>query len=198
MLFFGTGDRENPKDVTFINKIYAIKDKNPSSPLTESNLVDVTDDLLQDPNTPVEDKTALLDLLKEKDGWYIRLNQNSGEKCLSEAVVYSGSIYYTTFTPILGTESDICFVGEGTGRVYVLKYKTGNAVFNLDLNNDLEGSVIKKEDRSMTIGSGIPSGVILTIIGGTVTGYAGVAGGVYSPPLSSTRSIVPTNWRIVF
>ena len=199
MLFFGTGDRENPKDVTFVNKIYAIKDKNPSSPLTESNLVDVTDDLLQDPNALVEDKTALLDLLKEKDGWYITLNQNSGEKCLSEAVVYAGATYYTTFSPTLGSPSDICFVGEGTGRVYVLKYKTGNAVFNLDLNNDLEGStVIKREDRSMTIGSGIPSGVIITVIGDTVTGYVGVAGGVYSPTLLSTRSIVPINWKIVF
>jgi type IV pilus assembly protein PilY1 len=199
MLFFGTGDRENPKDVTIINKLYAVKDKNPSTPLTESSLVDVTQDLLQDPNTLLEDKTALLDLLKERDGWYITLNQNSGEKCLSEPVVYAGATYYTTFSPTLGSPSDICFVGEGTGRIYALKYKTGNAAFNLDANNDLEGStVIKREDRSMTIGSGIPSGVILTVIGGTVTGYAGVAGGVYSPTLSSTRSIVPINWKIVF
>ncbi len=199
MLFFGTGDRENPKDSSFTNTLYAVKDKDPETPLTESNLVDVTLDLLQDPNTPNSDKIDLMNNLKNYDGWYIRLNQNSGEKCLAESVVFGGAAYYTTFSPTLGSPSDICLVGEGQGRIYALKYKTGNAAFNLDVSNDLGVTkVIKREDRLLTIGTGIPSGVILTVIGDTVTGYAGVAGGVYSPILANTRAIVPTNWRIVF
>jgi len=200
MLFFGTGDRENPKDTSFINTLYAIKDKNPTTPLTESNdLVDVTQDLLQDPNGSQSDKLDLLNQLKVKNGWYIRLNQNSGEKCLAESVVFAGAAYYTTFSPTLGSPSDICLVGEGQGRIYALKYKTGNAAFNLDDSNDIGGTpVMRREDRLMGVGTGIPSGVILTVIGGTVTGYAGVAGGVYSPILSTTRTIIPTGWRMVF
>jgi len=199
MLFFGTGDRENPKDSSFTNKLYAVKDKNPETPLTESDLVDVTLDLLQDPSTPDADKIALMNNLKDSDGWYIRLNQNSGEKCLGESVVFGGVAYYTTFSPTLGSPSDICLVGEGQGRIYALKYKTGNAAFNLDVSNDVGVTkVIRRSDRLLTIGTGIPSGVILTVIGDTVTGYAGVAGGVYSPILSNTRAIIPTNWRVVF
>ena len=135
MLFFGTGDRENPKDTSFTNTLYAVKDKNPTTPLTESNdLVDVTQDLLQDPNASQSDKLDLLNQLKVKNGWYIRLNQpiNSGEKCLAESVVFAGAVYYTTFSPTLGSPDDICLVGEGQGRIYALKYKTGNAAFNLD------------------------------------------------------------------
>jgi type IV pilus assembly protein PilY1 len=199
MIFFGTGDRENPKDASFINKLYAVKDKNPGTPLTESNLVDVTLDLLQDPSTPDADKIALMNDLKNHDGWYIRLNQNSGEKCLAESVVFGGTAYYTTFSPTLISPSDICLVGEGQGRIYALKYKTGNAAFNLDVSNDLGiTKVINREDRLLNVGKGIPSGVILTVIGDTVTGYAGVAGGVYSPILSNRRAVVPTSWRIVF
>jgi len=200
MLFFGTGDRENPKDTSFVNTLYAIKDKNPATPLTEGNdLVDVTLDLLQDPNASQSDKLDLLNQLKVKKGWYIRLNQNSGEKCLAESVVFAGTAYYTTFSPTLGSPSDICLVGEGQGRIYALKYQTGNAAFNLDDSNDIGATaVMRREDRVMGIGTGIPSGVILTVIGSTVIGYAGVAGGVYSPLLSATRTIIPTGWRMVF
>jgi type IV pilus assembly protein PilY1 len=37
MLFFGTGDRADPKDVSVCNRIYAIKDKNGSTTLAENN-----------------------------------------------------------------------------------------------------------------------------------------------------------------
>ncbi len=50
----------------------------------------------------------------------------------------------------------------------------------------------------MVVGSAIPSGVIITFIGGTSVGYVGVGGGVYKPTLFSKRSIIPVAWRIVF
>jgi hypothetical protein len=89
-------------------------------------------------------------------------------------------------------------VGEGTARVYALNYATGESVFNLDLTNDVGGTVIKKSDRSLVIGTAIPSGVIITVIGGTATAYVGVGGGVYSPQLSSRKSLFPLYWKIVF
>ena len=47
------------------------------------------------------------------------------------------------------------------------------------------------------IGTAIPSGVIITFIRGLAVGYAGVGGGVYTPTLPSTRSLVPIQWKIV-
>jgi type IV pilus assembly protein PilY1 len=38
MLLFGTGDREHPKVTTVINRLYAVKDKNPSTALAENDL----------------------------------------------------------------------------------------------------------------------------------------------------------------
>jgi type IV pilus assembly protein PilY1 len=195
MVFFGTGDREHPKATTNVNRLYAVKDKNPASALTETDLLDVTLDLLQDPNTSEADKTAILNSLGTKSGWFIVLNENSGEKVLSSPVIFYGVAYYTSFTPSSGSESDICFVGEGTGRMYALKYKTGNAAFNLD--GSLDGSMTRS-DRAAFIGTGIPSGVIITFIGGTATAYVGVGGGVYRPPLPTTRSLFPMNWRMLF
>jgi type IV pilus assembly protein PilY1 len=198
-VFFGTGDREHPKESTNINRLYAIKDKNPSTALTENNLVGVTQDLLQDASTSETDKSTILNALNTQEGWYIKLDQNPGEKCLSSPVVYYGVVYYTSFAPNFGTESDPCFVGEGTGRLYALNYKTGNAAFNLD--GSLDGA-ISRSDRSATIGTGIPSGVIITFVEGKAAAFVGVGGPggprVPKPKLLSDKSLVPVSWRIVF
>jgi type IV pilus assembly protein PilY1 len=195
MLFFGTGDREHPKATNFINRLYGVKDKNPTAVLTENDLVDVTQDLLQDSTATETQKTNVLNALMEKNGWYIKMDQNIGEKCLSNPVVFYGVVYYSTFTPSSGSEADICFVGEGTARVYALKYKTGNAAFNLDGSED---GALTRSDRSIIVGSAIPSGVIITFISGTSVGYTGVGGGVYKPRLFNKKSLVPVSWRIVF
>jgi type IV pilus assembly protein PilY1 len=194
MLFFGTGDREHPKETVVLNRLYAVKDKDPAAQLAETDLVDVTLDLLQDPNYP--QKSSIFQSLSEKNGWFIKLDQSPGEKCLSVPVVFYGIVYYSTFSPTAGSETDICFVGEGTSRIYALKYKTGNAAFNFDGLGTIDN--LTRSDRSMIVGSAIPSGVIITFIGGTSVGYVGVGGGVYKPTLFSKRSIIPVAWRIVF
>jgi hypothetical protein len=193
MLFFGTGDRENPKDTGFTNTLYAIKDRNGST-LSESDLKDVTVDILQDPTASDSDKNKVLSDLNTMAGWFIKLNQNSGEKCLAGAVVFDKAAYYTTYTPPATQQSgDPCSIGAGKARIYIVDYLTGNAVFNLDSHTGIEGS-----DRSMEIGAGIPSGVIISIISDTAVAYSGVGGGVYSPDLVSGKVIVPVNWRLVF
>ena len=195
-LFFGTGDREHPKDTSKENRLYAVKDKNPSSTLTENDLVDVTLDKLQNPDISQSEKTDILNALNTQNGWFIKLNQNPGEKCLSNSVIFYGVVYYTTFQPTFGEPGDRCFLGEGTARIYALNYKTGNAVFNLDGIGTL--SELTRDDRSSKIGESIPSGVIVTFVGGTTVAYAGVGGGVYRPPLPVTRILFPINWRTVF
>jgi len=198
MLLFGTGDREHPRELVSVDRLYAVKDTNLSTILTENDLVDVTQDLLQNPSTSNAEKMDIVSALKAKYGWYMKLDQNAGEKCLSSPVVFYGATYYSTFTPSVVSGTDPCQVGEGSSRLYSLKYKTGNAVFNFDLLNDSGGSVLSRSDRSTTIGSAIPSGTIITFIGGTAVGYTGVGGGVYIPKLVSNQSLIPINWRIVF
>ncbi len=204
-LFFGTGDRETPKESAVINRFYSVKDKftvsggvyTPSNPLEETlDLVDVTSDVLQ--NGTAQEKQAIQDALKAKNGWYILL-ENAGEKSLANPVVFYKIAYFTSFTPsgdvIVG---DPCYVGEGTARLYVVKYDTGSAFFNFDLTNDVGGTVLAKSDRSLLMGTAIPSGVIITFIGGKAVAYAGVGGGVFTPQLGSTSPLVPMTWRIVF
>jgi type IV pilus assembly protein PilY1 len=192
MIFFGTGDREHPKDISKVDRLYAINDKNPASPLKESNLYDATADLLQTGDA------AELAKLNASEGWYIKLNERPGEKCLSNSVLFYGAVYYTTFQPTFGTGGDICFLGEGVARLYALAYKTGNAVFNLYTKDGSTTEVLYRNDRSSDMGVSIPSGVIVTFIGGTTVAYGGVGGGVYRPPLPNTRTIIPINWRIKF
>jgi len=198
MLFFGTGDREHPKDTTVTNRLFAVRDTDPLSPLTENDLVDVTLDLLQDPGTNDAQRNTILAELAAKSGWYIKLDQNSGEKVLASPVVFYKIVYYSTFTPTFAQEADPCFIGQGKGRLYILQYMTGNAAFNLDLSNDIGGEVISRTDRTGVIGGAMPSGVIITFIKGTSVAYVGVGGGVYSPRLPSVKSLVPINWRVVF
>jgi type IV pilus assembly protein PilY1 len=198
MLFFGTGDREHPKETAVINRLYAIKDKNLPETLTESSLVDVTSDELQATGTTEARKTEILTDLGNKSGWFIQLSQYSGEKCLSPSSVLNKVSYYATFAPGAGGESDPCYVGEGAARVYALQYQTGNAVFNFDLTNDTGGSVvINKTDQSKSIGHGIPSGVVITFVQGKAVGYIGVGGGISKvDPHAKLRE--PKYWKIVF
>jgi type IV pilus assembly protein PilY1 len=199
MVFFGTGDREDPKEIAVVNRLYAVKDKNPTTALTESDLVDVTQDLLQDPGTTQEQKNSIKVQLNAGLGWYIKLDLNAGEKSLAAPVVFNKVAFFTTFSPgAVAGGGDPCFVGEGAARLYVLEYTTGNAVFNFDLTNDTDHSIIARSDRVKTMGTGIPSGVVITFIQGTAVAYTGVGGGVYKPMLSNTREMIPIDWQIVF
>ena len=202
MLFFGTGDRENPKgELSSINRLYAVKDKvpYPHTPIVEGDLKDVTEDLLQDPGTSDSMKTSIMNELRNKQGWFIKLDQRPGEKSLSSPVVFYGTVYYTTFAPTVEGQSNICYLGVGSGIFYGVNYKTGSAVFNLDATNDEGGeTVIKRSDRGQVIGAAIPSGAIITIIGGSSAGYVGIGGGVFTPDILKKNILIPVNWRMVF
>jgi type IV pilus assembly protein PilY1 len=192
MLFFGTGDREHPKEPTVVNRLYAVKDQNLPGILTEANLYDVTSDEYQAAGTTEERKAEIIAALASSSGWFIRL-ENQGEKCLSAATVLSGVAYFTTFAPGAGDAGDPCLVGEGAARIYALEYKTGNAAYNLDLTND----GIRKSDRSINIGKGIPSGVVIIYVKGEGIGFIGVGGGVSGfDPKSQERE--ETYWKIIF
>ena len=146
-----------------------------------------------------DQQTAKLNEIKSSLGWYIILEKKAGEKCLATPVVYAKTAYFTSFSPSTEAIDDPCFIGEGTASLYAVNWSTGEAAFNLDLTNDTGGTVVTgKSDRTKIIGSAIPSGVVITVIGGKVIAYIGVGGGVVKPPTSGTRSLFPVTWKLVF
>jgi type IV pilus assembly protein PilY1 len=196
MLFFGTGDREDPKSNKDMDRLYAFKDKNASTIKGEADLVDVTDDLLQT-GTSTQQQT-IKDALDAKLGWFIKLDKQDGEKCLASPVVFYRTAYFTAFAPSVGDVSDPCFIGEGVAYLYAVDYTNGNAVFNFDLNNDVGGTVLAKSDRIVQMGTAIPSGVVITVVGNTAVAYVGVGGGINKPTLKKTKIFYPLHWKVVF
>ena len=175
LVLFGTGDREHPNDTSVTNRFYALKDKGLNTPLSENNLDDVTNGL-----SPSN--------LENKDGWFVNLESHRGEKVTGGSVVAYGAVYFTTFAPE---------TGENVARVYALDYRHGNAILNLNPGNDTEGVKIDLSDRSKVIGSGIPSGTVISAVNGRPVAFTGMNGGMYNTPLKKHSTIIPVWWRQV-
>ena len=212
MLFFGTGDREHPRNVAVTDRIYALKDQGQTTAtaINESNLYDATADDLQCITncTNVASTTSIMNILTGSSnyGWYIRLNQNTGEKVLAAPLVFNKVAYFTTYAPGV-VNADACGTGNlGTARMYALNYMTGEAALDYDTSNDNSnttnarslqgGAVLSQSDRVMTTGSGIPSGVVMDISpNGTLKILTGVGGALRSDNPLPGGSIVPLYWR---
>ena len=125
-LFFGTGDQEFPVSNLGTGKFYAVRDTDamPSSPLTETNLTDLSSSILSLTGGTVP---------STQSGWFIDFatvpsttddtKTHSGEKVLSDPVVFYNGVYFTTFTP---NAVDPCG-GGGVARVYGLNMLNAGA-----------------------------------------------------------------------
>ena len=124
MIFFGTGDRADPEGTSVENRIYAIKNswEDPATftTLTESDLYDATlNTIVLGTDGAGGTKQAAREALSIHDGWFIKLDQNTGEKVTSPMVVFNGVVYFTTYTPESGPPpADPCEAvsGRGTAR----------------------------------------------------------------------------------
>ncbi|RQW88635.1 MAG: hypothetical protein EHM79_05300 [Geobacter sp.] len=212
LIYFGTGDREHPLNSNVVDRMYALKDPGTiTSTKTETDLVDVTSDALQT-TTVASGVGSVADLLSKlndstKFGWYIKLDQNVGEKVLSPPMVFNKVAFFTTYAPG-ASSTDPCVAGNlGTSRLYALNYRTGEAVSNYDTSNDTGtapnkrasyagGGILARSDRVKTTGSGIPSGVVVLITPGgqtkLLTGVGGAIAGEVAPP---GGTIMPLYWR---
>jgi type IV pilus assembly protein PilY1 len=178
MVFFGTGDRERADETKVINQIYAIKDRGLDQPISMNNLENVTYGV------------ADLKSLESKDGWFINLEGNMGEKVLGSPVVIFGVAYIGTFTPSLRN-------ADGIARIYALNYKNGDPILNLNPSNDQDGIKIDLSDRSKVIGTGIPSNTVISALDSLPIAFTGFSGGVYNPPLRKNSTIIPIWWKEV-
>jgi type IV pilus assembly protein PilY1 len=208
MIIFGTGDREHPLNTNVVDRIYVLKDPGTiTTTKTESNLVDLTSDLLQ--TTTSAGIASIITQLNASTnfGWYIKLDENAGEKVLSAPMVFNKVIYATTYSPE-ASSTDICVAGNlGTSRLYALNYKTGEAVLNYNTGNDTDpllndrakcsgGGILARSDRVKTTGSGIPSGVVVLVTpGGQTNLLTGVGGAIAGEHPLPGGSIIPLYWR---
>jgi type IV pilus assembly protein PilY1 len=203
MIFFGTGDRADPEETTVVNRIYAVKnswDALPITTLTESDLTDVTDNLLVLGTD--QQKIDARNALSTSKGWYIKL-ENLGEKATSSVTVFNGVLYFTTYTPDDGTSSggDPCVIvsGRGDARLYALNYKTGEAAFEYsdETETDGEGNVVTqgKKDRCKVIGTSIASSPVIAVFRDGPQIYIGVEGGVLTENPNVTASLNTYYWR---
>jgi Tfp pilus tip-associated adhesin PilY1 len=206
MIFFGTGDRSDPGETSVVNRVYAVKnDWASTTTLDESDLVDVTLDLIQ---LGDETQKALVQAaLDSADGWYFEL-ENPGEKVIASPRVYGGVVYFTTYTPSSGTESNIddsdpCAIStvRGVGRLYAVNFKTGASVLNLssEVETGADGAVeLGKKDRSVAIGTAIPSAPVIAVLAGGARIFIGVEGGIVSLPTIATPDMYTYYWTQMF
>lgn len=194
MIFFGTGDREHPLNTAVVDRIYAIKDKGQTQTLTESNLMNLTENQLQT-TTITSGPGSRKDILAKLNdaanyGWYIKLNKNTGEKVLSPPLLFNKVAYFTTHTPGTVVSADPCESpgNLGTARLYSLNYKTAESV-----RPDPPGPT--PPPREEPIGPGIPSPPVVIITPGgesTVVVNVGTPVTFKAPP---GGGIIPLYWR---
>lgn len=215
LLYFGTGDREHPRNTAVIDRFYVIRDRiddPPSLPMTEDNLVDVTDNDLQDATISVDESSTLrakltapyyTDGTNTYYGWFIRLDENDGEKVLAVPKVFSGTVYFTTYqSATTEVMDDPCEGKLGPSRLYAVNAFTGEAVYNFDSTNDDVSStgqtveVLRRSDRSIAIGDGIASEpLILVNSRGAVSVMAGRGGGFFNTgSIKNIDPVFPVYW----
>ncbi|KIH76919.1 type IV pilus assembly protein PilY1 [Geoalkalibacter ferrihydriticus] len=209
ILYFGTGDREHPLNRHVVDRLYALYDRGQTYAdyISENHLVDVTTNVLQESSdTSLIDST--LDALKSSTnyGWYIKLNENSGEKVLAASTVFNNVAYFSTYSPNTNVAPDPCKPGNlGTSRVYQVDARTGEAIINNDKSNDgdsaneraahEDGYVLKRSDRVQVIGEGIPSGIVTLIdASGRVTMMISSSNRVNTVDALDARMISPVYW----
>jgi type IV pilus assembly protein PilY1 len=202
-IFFGTGDRTDPSDTGVVDRFYAVKnDWSGAATLDETDLVDVTEDLIQ-LGTEAQ-KQATKTSLENGNGWFIRL-ENSGEKVVASPRVYGGVVYFTTYTPETAAPSgDPCAAStvRGIGRLYAVDYKTGASVsdFSKEIEYDGDGNVVDlgKKDRAIAIGTAIPSAPVIAIFENGARIFIGVEGGIVSMPAIATPDMYRYYWHQLF
>jgi len=176
-VYWGTGDKAEPIVVgANTERFWAVKDSTKTGTYQLSDLEDITSTTYTDNAT--------------KHGWYINLT-GAGEKCLSEASVFAGIVYFTTYTPA-GTGGDPCNQA-GTAKLYAVSFIEGAG--------SLTGNA-----RSMTLGVGIPTAPVLsmnphsktpdlyvTVSGGAGTGATTMRANVNPPSIANRTNLI--HWR---
>jgi len=158
-VFWGTGDKMDPTSRSGQEKFFAVVDSDRTSTYNLNDLQNITTGTYSG----------------AKQGWYLNL-AGGGEKVLADPTVFGGIVLFTTYTP--GSSSDPCG-GQGTGKLYALAmmpiaingitYNPGAGVLSEPANK----SSTAGGERSMTLGSGMPTAPVISQKPTTGTGTPG-------------------------
>jgi hypothetical protein len=83
--------------------------------------------------------------------------------------------------------------------LYAVDYKTGGSV--LELSSEVETNpavALGKKDRSVAIGTAIPSAPVIAILAGGARIFIGVEGGIASLPTVATPDMHTYYWTQIF
>ena len=142
----GSGYRAHPLNTVIKDSFFMIKDKGvftvdndgnytlPSTPYTRSDFYDATTHLLTDSDNSVKQLAA--EQFSAKHGWLIDLG-TGGEKVLASPLILNYRVLFTTYLPATISTSQ-CAPPTGTSRAYLVELINGNAVTDLNHNNNLE------------------------------------------------------------
>ncbi|MGL6122808.1 MAG: pilus assembly protein, partial [Shewanella sp.] len=123
----GSGNRDNPLDITTNDMFYVFQDRNVVSQnfatkpaaLTASNLYPVTGAAPSDKDDDIA--------FGQKRGWYYDF-ASVGEKSLSASLIFNGKVYFTSFVPptnqAVDLDAGVCGF-SGQGRLYAFDLHKG-------------------------------------------------------------------------
>jgi len=146
----GSGWRAHPLDLKVEDRFYMVrsdavhrapdgygKDNGSGSfsPITESDLVDVTNDLSPDMTTG--------------NGWRMDM-EIQGEKVLAKSITVDSKLIFTTYRPEQAASA--CAAALGGGATYVVSIRDGSPTTNL--NGVGEDADLSKDDRSVVLEHG--------------------------------------------
>ena len=163
-VLLGSGDRENPFSTAVANRFYMLKDyetglsvSDPSgyTTLTEADLYDATDNLVQDGST-TQQSQAKTDIDNAR-GWYIRLT-NAGEKVVGSAVTLNNATFFVTNEP--PDQNATCAETLGTARSYVVDFKDASSI----IENDGSQGLSRHDRYSELPGGGFPPSPVPAIV----------------------------------
>ncbi|MCF7983966.1 MAG: hypothetical protein K9L70_06145 [Thiohalocapsa sp.] len=142
--------------------------------ITEADLLDVTDNLIQDGTD--EQRAAARQALQAPDtrGWYLRL-ENPGEKALARSITLKGTVFFTSYVPPNPDDADsesICRPSEGSGYLYAMGLHDGSARYEWGAS---ESAGLSKVDRRKKIKASIPDHAVAHF--GTEIRLVGVGAG---------------------
>lgn len=117
------------------------------------------------------------------DGWYVDLEQLTGERVTQPAVVVAETVIFTSFAPNL----DACQAG-GTSFLYQLRYDNGDKT---DQQEDLD-------DRVTELGNGIASYPVVDLASGTVVVQSSDASISVTPIAAQFQRMNVRSWQESF
>ncbi len=161
--------------------------------ITEADLYDATDNLLQDGSDEQKETAQLAIGSSTVKGWYIELEE-TGEKSLSRSITLQGRVFFTTFVPPDPLDPDVeyvCRPSEGTGFLYAVGLHDATAKY--DWASPVNGT-LNKADRKKAVRDHIPDYPV-AYFGEAEIGLVGVGAGTNGTGIERTGLRLST-WGI--